>query len=172
VPDRPTPADRLRAKQPRTIEVGVWLDETPADRLDAATIARVEARRQHADVDELTALDKLVDESRAELDAATMWFRLRALGRSAFARLLAEHPPTETEVARAQAAGRPGPQFASSLAPALIHACMVEPDLSRADIDALYEDESGWNEQELGALFAAALGVNTQARPLRVRADE
>jgi hypothetical protein len=173
VSDRPTPADRLRAKKPRQITVGVFLDEAPADRLEAAIVRRAEAVAQHADPAYVAVIDQAISDARAALDEVTIWLTFRAIGRSAFGRLLAEHPASQDDIGAAQLAGREMPEYSmTTFAPALIHASLVAPALEVADVEALYEDGSGWNEQELGALFAAALAVNTRARPLQVRADE
>lgn len=58
----------------------------------------------------------------ADLDATAMSFRFRGIGRNAFRRMLAEHPPADD---------RDGLPFdPESMAPHLIAACSVEPRMT------------------------------------------
>jgi hypothetical protein len=166
-----TPQDRLRAKQPRRITVGVFLDESLADRLDAAVLAVQDARRVTAPAEDIDALEAAVKAAQEALDAETMWFTFQGLGRLAFARLLAEYPPPGDQTADAKQAGRDAPEYDLERFPAaLLAASCAAPALTIADFEGLYSDPA-WNADELGSLFAAALSVNVRARPLQVRAQ-
>lgn len=163
-----SPADRLKAKQPRRITVGVYLDDAPADRYDAFVLALFEARAKGQPEADLVELKKRLDSAQEALDQATGWFTFQGLGRSAFARLLAEHPPTEAAMQKAAAAGQPPSDYnPATFAPALIAASCLLPTLTEQDVLDLYDDPA-WNDDELGSIFAAALAVNTRARPLRM----
>lgn len=163
-----SPADRLKAKQPRRITVGVYLDEAPADRYDAFVLALFEARAKGQPEEELDALKAQLDSAQALLDEQTAWFTFQGLGRSAFARLLAEHPPTQADLQKARDAGQPPSDYdPNTFAPALIAASSLTPKLTEDDVLDLYDNPS-WNDDELGSLFAAALSVNTRSRPLRM----
>jgi hypothetical protein len=169
----PAPADRLRAKQPRRITVGVFLDEEPADRLDAAVLARQDGARVSAASEDLDVLDQAIKAAQAALDDATMWFTFQALGRNAFARLVASCAPTEQQIADAETNGRPRPEYnVETFGPLLLsESCVAPSGLTLDDWMGIFADEA-WNEQEIGALMAAALAVNTRARPLQVRAEQ
>lgn len=99
---------------------------------------RIEERRKNP-----TSLAGLSGEDRARLDelaaliaAETMTFRLRALGRRSFQKLLDEHPPREGKN-RDQVLG-----FDEDAATAaLIRRCMVEPDLSDKALDELLDED-------------------------------
>jgi hypothetical protein len=168
-----TPQDRLRAKQPRRITVGVFLDESLADRLDAAVLAKHQALAADAPPADVEPLQAAVTAAQEALDEATMWFTFAGLGRSAFARLIDEHPPTPQQLADAEKISRAAPTFdPDTFAPALLAASCVSPaGLGVEDFLAIYSDPA-WNVEELGSLFAAALSVNGQARPLVIRKAE
>jgi hypothetical protein len=163
-----TPLDRLRSKQPRKIRVGVFLDEDPADRLDAAVLALQEARQVYAPSPvpdgDLGPLASAVAAAQEALDAVTFWFTFKGIGRTRFNALLAEHPPTDADLAKAADRLQDRPEWCpATFTPALIAASCATPQMTLADVQALFDDEA-WNIQELGALFAAALAVNTRAR--------
>lgn len=166
-----TPSDRLRAKQPRRITVGVFLDDNLADRLDAAVMALHDARRTQAPADDVAALEAAKDTAQAVLDDETMWFTFQAIGRNALARLTDAHPPTDEQVEEAAAEERGRPDYdPATFAPALLAAACIAPALTVEDFEGVYASEA-WNDDERGALFAAALSVCTRARPLQVRTD-
>lgn len=168
-----TPLDRLRSKKARQITVGVYLDERFADRLDAAVLARQQARNDHAPAsvpdDDMAALTANIAAAQAALDEATFWFTFQGIGRAAFARLVAEHPPTDEDIAHAESRARDRPDFhAATFAPALIAASCIAPAMTLETANSIFEDEA-WNTEELGALMAAALSVCARARPLAVK---
>ena len=168
-----TPADRLKAKKPRQITIGVYLDESLADAVDAAAMQLQDGRRLRAEAADIDVLEKRLADAQATLDEGTQWLTFQALGRRAFSRLIEEHPPSaETIALAAQRGQEQEPQFEPlTFAPALIAAACIRPALTVDDVDALYASDA-WNEPELSALFAAALAVNTQARPWNVRAGD
>lgn len=166
-----SPADRLKGKRPRRITVGVFLDEGPADRLDAAVMAVQDARRAGAPADDITGLERAVTAAQQGLDDVTFWFTFQGIGRTRFARLLAEHQPTTEQTARAEAAGRDAPEYDAETFPAaLLQAACIAPQLPDGHFAGLFDDDA-WNDAELGSLCAAALAVNTRARPLQVRSQ-
>jgi hypothetical protein len=113
----------------------------------AATAAREELDELSADLDKL-----LVDK-----DEKTVTFRFKALSRDRYERLLAAHQPSKTQRAQTTAMGGFLQWNPDTFPPALIAACLVEPDdLSDEDVESMFTDDA-WNQAELGALFDAAL---------------
>lgn len=77
-----------------------------------------------------------------DLDSSALAFRLRGIGRNAFRRLIAEHPPGD---------GQGGMFDPDSMAPHLIAACSVDPKMTADEVrdlaDVLTDGqyESLWN---------------------------
>lgn len=78
--------------------------------------------------------------------------RFRAIGRSAWQALIADHPPT-TLMMRWNA---------ETFEPAAVAASLVEPVFSEAEVRELFASP-GWSKGRLDAVTAAALAVNEEA---------
>lgn len=77
-----------------------------------------------------------LDELAAQIRADTMTFKVRALGRRSFQKLLDEHPPREGKL-RDQGLG-----FNEDAATAaLIRRCLIEPDLAEKALDELLDED-------------------------------
>lgn len=124
--------------------------------------AELEARTQVpiADPDAIGALAERIQALEAEMAEATLVLRFRALPAHAWADLIDAHPGR-----------KPDERFDfSTFVPALIGACLAEPDLDGDDIAALLD---ALNEAQRDELFAAAWDVNQEATstPFSVRAS-
>lgn len=97
---------------------------------------------------ETQALAERLTELRAEMLEDTVEFRFRALRRKAWDDLEREHARPE------------GGLNLDTMAPALIAASLVDPEMSATDLDELYDVI---NDGQRGALFTAAWNVNTEA---------
>jgi hypothetical protein len=148
----------LDTAAPRVVSVPVCLDGTAAERL-------AELQAEHAeladwepgslgDTDPRVDLARQVERAREELAAATVEFRLQALGHLAFTRLLGAHPP---------APGKNDLYDPDTLLPALLAACCISPTLSPAQVSQLLDRVNHGTAQ---ALFGAVLAVNEEPSPL------
>lgn len=145
---------------------------TAADRIRAAReaagddpVERKAAGQAVADADtaELEALQVDVDQANTALDAVTKVYRFRALGRRAWKDLVVKHPPTPEDQAAWEAEGREGrcPWHEDGIARELLHVASVEPPLSPADVEEIF-DGAEWNATEISLLWTAALYVQSQ----------
>jgi hypothetical protein len=98
--------------------------------------------------DETQALAERLTELRAEMLEDTVEFRFKALRRKAWDDLETQHASPE------------GGTNMNTFAPALILASLVDPVMTEAELDELYDLI---NDGQRGALFAAAWNVNTEA---------
>lgn len=89
------------------------------------------------------------------------YFKLRAIGRAAFDALVNAHPPTSAQRAKAKSLGLGGEMAwnPDTFPPALVAACLVDPEMTEDQARLLWEDDS-WNAAETQALMDAALEVN------------
>jgi hypothetical protein len=186
------PADHL-TKLPRRVHVGIYADDSLAvtheqavadleaeqGRLDASrprriaeqTATSVDSDAALAAVDTqdeaaLAPLKAAVDAALAALDAATIWFTLQSIGRRRFRDLHDAHPPTDVDHEDAAKVGATASYNPETFGPALFHASLVCPAMTRDDVDAMWAGGAAgeWNETEIAMLFACALDANTQAR--------
>ena len=156
--------NRIGQKKPRTVTIGVYLDDSLADVVEEATYAASAARDGGASDGVLAEAVAAIGEAQQRLDDATQWFTFTSMGRVAFNALSAEHPATDADTAR-----DPDAQWdAETFPPALIAASLTDPVMTVDEVTALFADPA-WNDAELAALVAAALAVNTQARQVTVR---
>lgn len=102
------------------------------------------------------AVVERVEAARGAVRAATHEFAFRALGHTAYSRLLAAHPPGE---------GAPeGSQYdAGTFLPALIVACCTDPEMSLPQVALLLDRV---NDGQARQLYGAALTVNEEASPI------
>lgn len=81
--------------------------------------------------------------------------KFRAIGTAAYDRLMSKYPPTAQQ-------RKDGLVYdLNRFAPALFHYCMVEPEMSLAEAQELWNSDS-WNRGELSSLFMAAVEVNNK----------
>lgn len=118
------------------------------------------------DPQEITQAQKLLREAEAEVRAATMVMRLRALpreGDNSYKVLLAEHPPTKADNEKLQEdLDDPKAKAVAHMAtfgPALVAACLIEPEVT---VEQATEWWREWNDGEWNGLVNAARAVNEQ----------
>lgn len=102
-----------------------------------------------------------IEDLRAQIEAATVEFRLRALPRRRWQELVVEHPPRKVngKIHPDDAAGVNNETFF----PALIRACTVEPTLREETWQALLDPDSELlNEQQYLRLARTAWDLNKQ----------
>lgn len=161
---------RIKAKKPLQETVPVVLDDACARRRDDAEMAleRAEAELKAAPgpVTQLavdTARAEL-DEALAALDEATVGITVRCIGRHAYDELVSDHPPTEEQIAQAEAAGHVRPDTNADTFPiALLAAAITDPPMTIEDVAEIWTSEA-WNAAELKALYQAAVAVNVYRR--------
>lgn len=184
------PQDHLppTKKLPRRIPVGIYLDDSLADVHDAAVAALQQARARldstrarrlaggngpdpaeldAEDAAELAPLEAAVDAALAALDAGTVWYWFRGIGREAFRSMIKRHPATEEdhEVLRARS-GNPAAiasHDAEKIAPELVKAACFEPKLTDEEITEIFTSPD-WNDEEVAALYATALAAQASRR--------
>lgn len=114
--------------------------------------------------------EQRVDQTLAALDEGTLWLTFRSLGRRRFRDIVEEHPASEQDQQDWADAGQhnKAPYAVGSFAPALVREASHQPQLSKADVDAIFEGEA-WNEQEVTGVYQAALAAQTAARSVTHR---
>lgn len=144
-------ADVIASARPRETEVQLCLSgdlAAEADRLKA----RLDEMRPRlvtgslADVDPRTAVERELDEVHALMRENLVTFRFHFIGRKAWSDLKAAHP------------GRNSDELwnPETMAPALVAAAAVEPEMTLADVEALFEVINAGQSAEL---WAAAYGA-------------
>lgn len=79
----------------------------------------------------------------------------RSIGNAAYDRLVGKYPPTKAQKAEGMSYDM------DKFAPALIAACLVEPEMSEDEAKEIWESDA-WNRGELMTLFMTAVEVNTR----------
>src|SRR5690625_5275767 len=116
---------------------------------DAETVAA-------EDQAELDVLINARDEAEKALDAVTVPFKFRALGRKKHRELINAHPATAAQIEAAKSDGEDVPHLNhETYAPAIVAAAIVSPALSREQVYELF-DSPEWNAKELDLLYSAA----------------
>lgn len=101
-----------------------------------------------ADVDPRVAIEAELAEVHELMRAHLVTFRFRALGRTAWAEIKAAHPGRdENELWNPETFG-----------PALVAACAIEPEMTLAEVEELYEVLNAGQQAEL---WVAAYSANT-----------
>lgn len=169
-------ADFKARKTARTVAVTIVVnDEWGRDVNELqASITRVErdagsvgpagtAARQ-----ELDELQEQLDKLLAGKDDNTATFRFKGLSPDRYERLINSSPPTKEQRTLAAAQGGFAPLWnPERFMPALVHACMVEPDdWTLEDVEDLFESDE-WNRAEVNALFTAALSACTDRHAIQ-----
>jgi hypothetical protein len=111
-------------------------------------------------------LQQRLAELTIKADEAATVFTFQALGRRAFEDLKLAYPPTEEQWERYRervtaAYWVPAPEFEEvTFAPALIAACCIDPKMTLAEAQQLWDELS---DGEAAILYAKALEVNEEA---------
>lgn len=161
----------MDAKQRFAVSEVVVLDHKWADALDEARLAVVRARAQAAARGEDSSEDEAVQAALADVEGllaeqgdAVVTFRLEAIGRPRYRRLLDAHQPTTAQRQEAKRNGNLQPQWnEDTFPPALVAACLVEPHLSEAEVRQLFESDA-WTSGEIARLFTGAMQACASSR--------
>lgn len=168
------------AYKPRQASVKVVLDDTIREELDQARTALSRGRREDAKPDkgltsDLARLEKAFEEAETAADKAAVSFTFKALPRHRVAEMVAECPPTSTQLDRwkeAQRAtplvARPAPEWDyEKFAPLLIGASMVDPASSETEVVEMWEN-GDWSDAIWSELWNVAWKVNQEVstRPI------
>jgi hypothetical protein len=141
---------------PKRVEAHVCSDESLVAKLEAA---EKELSSEHKDgmLGGLQAeLTKQVEALRAEIQKKSMRFVFQSIGRKRWSDLLAEHPPTEEDKARNTFVDN----HLETFAPAALHACCVEPSLTKEQAQMLWDQ---FNLGQATKLFVACMDANMDA---------
>ena len=154
--------DHLPKKQPRTERYPVCMDDDAVQRLSDA----MEAYNAAWSKDDRSEEEVALAEARDAVAASTVVFTLQGRSPRAYDDLVDAHPPTASQLAEAKKRDLDPPAYdKATFAPALVHACLVEPRLPLDEVEAVFSgDEPGWNVAEVDGLFKAALSVNVTRR--------
>lgn len=118
--------------------------------------------------EDLAPLEHAVADARDRVAATSRTYTFHSLGRKRWQALIADHPAQDAdhEKVKAQGQGTKALFHMDTFVPALIQTACVDPVLTDADIDGMFDDEQGgaWNDAELDQLFMAAYAANTQRR--------
>jgi hypothetical protein len=178
---RPATFDHLRSKKKplqRTTEV--VLDAELAERYEEARTA-VDVAQIRSNADPKDAQRK-IDLAQAKSDLETLRIELeeceavvrltfRGIGRKSYDDLIAEHPPTLEQLAKAKKDGHNDLAFnVETFPPAIVAASLVEPNLSYEEVLELWDSEE-WNQVELAELFNLAMQVNGTRRTVDLGKD-
>jgi hypothetical protein len=138
-----------------------------ADLLDE--ISSLEARAEHErEIDKRENRDPVapglaeqIQGLEQELTDSEVTFKFQALGRRAYAKLVAEHPPTDEQKAAAVEAGNRSLYNNDTFPPALLAAACIEPaDTTYDDMLDVWEN---WSEGQVAPLWSACLTANMAA---------
>jgi hypothetical protein len=145
--------ERLAARKPHTRRVTIALDD---DARQAVVDAQAAVVKAEADSKKpaITAARRKLEQAQTAVAAASVSLTVQHISGPAYNALLDEHPPT----ARNEDDGQP--YNPTTFAPALVRACLAEPQLSDGEFAELWEQLSN---PEATVLFTAALIVNGQS---------
>jgi len=124
----------------------------------AEDVKVVAARKKQSDSDRAKnlLLTKTARETRVtiEVNGEPIELLYRAISRRELDALRAKHPPTTKQRTDNPSAGVNSDTFN----PALVAACLVEPELTKAEVQELW-DNGNWTQGELNHLYMGASDV-------------
>lgn len=157
-----SPEEFLARKKPNTRTLPFALDPEPGERLARAR-NELEEAKQRVRLDEgdrsakatLRSLEERVAELETEAEAASYPVKLVAMDRATYDALLNQHPPTEKQIRTAEKKKEARPLWnEDSFPPALLAACMDDPDMAEDDTKVMWNDPK-WSPGELWDMFFA-----------------
>lgn len=178
---RPPTFDHLVSrKRPITKTVPIALDPELAEQYSQAkraqelAAARAAARSNDSEAHtELWQAESALAEieQRMRDEDAVAYFTFRSVGRAAYDALVDAHQPTPAQRARAKSLGMGEIAWnPDTFPPALVALCLQDPDLSEAEVFAIWNNDN-WNQAELNALVQAAVEVNGTRRTVELGKD-
>lgn len=165
---RPATRDHLRKKKPVSLRCPVVLDtpaleayESASEEYERAKVLAQVARGEKATEEafrRLTAAEAGLQEAMDLLSEHVVYLRLRGIGQR-YDKLILKHPPTEEQEQEAKKEGHPRPTYnVDTLAPELVHACLMEPaDMPWDEFEEFWEE---CNQGEKLQMWTTALAVN------------
>lgn len=135
------------------------LDEIASLEAHASRAREVDKRENRDPV--APALAERIRQLEDELADSEVTFRFQGLGRRAYAKLVAEHPPTDAQKGDAEAANARAVYNNDSFPPALLAAACVEPEgTTLEDMTDVWEN---WSEGQVAPMWSACLTANMAA---------
>lgn len=122
---------------------------------ELARVGEKWAPESMADADPRLELVQRIEAVREDMRAASVTFRLRALGHRAFSNLVVAHPAPQSDSGVAY--------DAATFLPALVAACCIEPVMTVEQVGQLLDVV---NDGQARELYAAALAINEEPSPL------
>lgn len=172
-------AEILAMKEPTVQTVRVCLSADLAARISEARQEMTIARNMVAAAGEgqspqraerLVQAEQELEALQVEADPVLVDFKFQSIGSANYDALLADHPPSPKQkkdhkaaLQDAQQSFKPLEFNVDTFPPALTAAASLEPKMTDEDTAEMWNSPS-WNQAELMALFAAAVGVQTTFR--------
>jgi len=152
--------ERLDASRPRRLAEY----RSTAEAEDVIDPEAIRAKVDASERPELEPLEQAATTALDAMDAATLWFTFRSLGRTPFRDLLLAHPARDEdhEAVSVQSEGSKAPYNMDTFPRALVQASCVDPVLSGDDIEDIFEGDA-WNDVEVNALVVHAQLAQAQA---------
>jgi hypothetical protein len=172
----------LAGRKPRTKSIRLILDGTAGDELERARTELANAKRldKEAEGSETLSTASLVPDAERrykEIEAGILEgavvFTFKAVGRKALETIRNEHPPTEEQwdIYRERSKANPlvqPPTFdPDGIAPQLIEAALVEPELDLEEATQLWDELS---DGEAAQIYDAAWEVSMEAASIPLSA--
>ena len=152
--DKPTIAEIRRLKTPARKTVTIVLDDAAA--AEIADLEKKLAEAEAFDADHnaaptAPAVEEQLEQARDEFREMIVEFTFEAMGRKAYDELVDAHPPTPKQKEDGYSYNP------ETHAAALIVASCIDPEMSLADAQAIWEE---WGTAEAQLLYMTAVAVN------------
>lgn len=148
--------------------VDIVMDRAWGQRLGEAQLRVAVLQEQVTRSPSDTTLTGEIEELTGEIEELTALkpekvctFVFKSIAADRYERLVNAHPPTQEQRTRAAKLGRSVSFNEDTFARALVAACMIEPRLTRAQIDELWtsgadDDDTPEDERSIGSRFSSA----------------
>lgn len=161
----PNASRSLKSKGYRTVTHVVPTDDDAVITYLTAQEELTRARTRNQPAKALAELEQKQADAEKLVRESAIVVKMRALPQHEYAKLKAAHIPKDAdhdEVREAQDNPKAKARWHSdTFEPALVAACMVEPE--PISVDEAVQYKTDWNEAEWAGLFMAALRANEQA---------
>lgn len=174
----------LAGRKPRTKSIRLILDGTATEELERARVELASAKRMDEKAEAegsetlgtaslLPDAERRYKEIEAEILDGAAIFVFKAIGRKVLERIRSEHPPTpdQWEIYRERAKANPlvqPPTFdPDGIAPQLIEAALVDPELNLEEATELWDELS---DGEAAQIYDAAWEVSMEAATIPLSA--
>lgn len=114
----------------------------------------------HNEPDTAPGVARQIEAVEAEMKATEEKFTFRAIGRGKYARLVAEHPPTDAQKEKAGEANTTAVYNEDTYPPALMAASCIRPAEIAGDIEEWTEIHESWGFGQVSRLWRACLAAN------------